>query len=189
MKIITNALSARRPDWKRKRAVKVMPPRKPGDPNPVLRASMERTFETYTLRTTTNSSRARLDELLVRLPRSVADPVRKYVDELLSPRRRGRPSGDDNRELTIAREVAKVRAAAVTQGRPSEHEIDLRTSRQTPQTFAVDGPNIRSQASGPHRFLGRSMSGRLVANNPPIFRYTNLLAARSCMRIVGAAPN
>ena len=29
MKIITNALSARRPDWKRKRAVKVMPPRKP----------------------------------------------------------------------------------------------------------------------------------------------------------------
>ena len=28
-KIINNALSARRPDWKRKRAVKVMPPRKP----------------------------------------------------------------------------------------------------------------------------------------------------------------
>ena len=42
MKIITNALSARRPDWKRKREVKVMPPRKPGDPNPVLRASIER---------------------------------------------------------------------------------------------------------------------------------------------------
>ena len=116
MKIITNALSARRPDWKRKRAVKVMPPRKPGDPNPVLRASMERTFETYTLKAT-NSSRARLDELLVRLPRSAADAVRKYIDELPSPRRRGRPSGDDNRELTIAREVAKVRAAAVTQRR------------------------------------------------------------------------
>ena len=118
MKIITDALSARRPDWKRKRDVMVTPPRKPGDPNPVLRASMERTFETYTLKATTNSSRARLDELLVRLPRSVADPVRKYVDELLSTRRRGRPSGDVNRELTIAREVAKVRAAAVTQGRP-----------------------------------------------------------------------
>ena len=118
MKIITNALSARSPDWKRKRDVMVTPPRKPGDPNPVLRTSMERTFETYTLRTTTNSSRARLDELLVRLPRSVADPVRKYVDELPSPRPRGRPSGDVNRELTIAREVAKVRAAEVTQGRP-----------------------------------------------------------------------
>jgi len=117
MKIITNALSARSPDWKRKRDVMVTPPRKPGDRNPVLRASMERTFETYTLRTTTNSSRARLDELLVRLPRSVADAVRKYVDELPSPRRRGRPSSDDNRELTIAREVAKVRAAEVTQGR------------------------------------------------------------------------
>ena len=50
MKIITNALSARRPDWKRKRAVKVMPPRKPGDPNPVLRASIERTFDNFTLR-------------------------------------------------------------------------------------------------------------------------------------------
>ena len=118
MKIITNALSARSPDWKRKRAVKVMPPRKPGDRNPVLRASMERTFETYTLRTTTNSSRARLDELLVGLPQSVADPIRECIDELLSPRRRGRPSSDVNRELTIAREVAKVRAAAVTQGRP-----------------------------------------------------------------------
>ena len=117
MKIITNALSAYSPDWKRKREVMVTPPRKPGDRNPVLRASMERTFETYTLRTTTNSSRARLDELLVRLPRSVADAVRKYVDELPSPRRRGRPSSDDNRELTIAREVAKVRAAEVTQGR------------------------------------------------------------------------
>ena len=118
MKIISNALSARRPDWKRERDVMVTPPRKPGDPNPVLRASMERTFETYTLKATTNSSRARLDELLVRLPPSVADAVRKYGDELPSPRRRGRPSGDDNRELTIAREVAKVRAAAVTQGRP-----------------------------------------------------------------------
>ena len=46
MKIITNALSARRPDWKRKRDVMVTPPRKPGDPNPVLRASIERTFDT-----------------------------------------------------------------------------------------------------------------------------------------------
>ena len=54
MKIITNALSARRPDWKRKRAVKVMPPRKPGDPNPVLRASIERTFDTYRLKATTS---------------------------------------------------------------------------------------------------------------------------------------
>ena len=117
MKIITNALSARSPDWKRKRDVMVTPPRKPGDPNPVLRASIERTFKAYRLKATTNSSRARLDELLVRLPRSVADPVRKCVDELLSPRRRGRPSGDVNRELTIAREVAKVRAAEVTQGR------------------------------------------------------------------------
>jgi len=116
MKIITNALSAYSPDWKRKREVMVTPPRKPGD-HPVLRASIERTFKTYRLKATTNASRARLDELLVRLPRSVADAVRKYVDELPSPRRRGRPSSDDNRELTIAREVAKVRAAEVTQGR------------------------------------------------------------------------
>ena len=47
MKIITNALSARRPDWKRKRDVMVTPPRKPGETNPVLRASIERTFDTF----------------------------------------------------------------------------------------------------------------------------------------------
>ena len=69
MKIITNALSARRPDWKRKRDVMVTPPRKPGEPNPVLRASIEDTCDNFGLaEEATRSPRVRLDELLVRFP-------------------------------------------------------------------------------------------------------------------------
>jgi hypothetical protein len=56
-----------------------------------------------------------LDKLLVEVPQQQADCIRELFDELLSPRRRGRPSNDD--ELTIAREVAKARAGAITQGR------------------------------------------------------------------------
>ena len=63
MKIITNALSARRPDWKRKRDVMVMPPRKPGDPNPVLRASIENTFDDFGWMEPTPSPRVRLEEI------------------------------------------------------------------------------------------------------------------------------
>ena len=46
MKIITNALSARRPDWKRKRAVKVMPPRKPSTIHGLIEAGAIRSAET-----------------------------------------------------------------------------------------------------------------------------------------------
>jgi hypothetical protein len=108
MKIITNALSARRPDWKRKRAVKVMPPRKPGDPNPVLRASIENTFDNFGLvDEPTPSPRARLDELLVGVQQPRADRIRELFDESLSPRRRGRPSSDEWRAFRIAREVLR----------------------------------------------------------------------------------
>jgi hypothetical protein len=45
MKIITNALGARR-DWKRKRAVKVVPPRKPSTIHGLIEAWVIRSAET-----------------------------------------------------------------------------------------------------------------------------------------------
>ena len=121
MKIITNAVSARRREWKRKRAVKVMPPRKPGDPNPVLRASIERALDNF-VDEPTPSPRVRLDKRLVGVPQPQADCIRELVDELLSPRCRGRPSSDEWRAFTIAREVlsekvARENAAATAKGR------------------------------------------------------------------------
>ena len=111
MKIITNALSARRPDWKRKRAVKVMPPRKPGDPNPVLRASIERTFDTFGMDGEPNSNPLeRLEEILRRLgPRPEVDQIREIFKEIQSPTR-GRPARRDGLSFRIAREVANYEA-------------------------------------------------------------------------------
>ena len=91
MKIITNAVSARRREWKRKRAVKVMPPRKPGDPNPVLRAFIEREFATFGMDGEPNSN-----------------PLFK---EIQSPTR-GRPARRDGLSFRIAREVANRREVA-----------------------------------------------------------------------------
>ena len=107
MKIITNALSARRPDWKRKRAVKVMPPRKPGDPNPVLRASIENAFDTFGRDGKPNSNPLeRLEEVLRRLgPRPGVDEIREIFKEIQAPKR-GRPARRDGLSLRIAREVA-----------------------------------------------------------------------------------
>jgi ribosomal protein S7 len=116
MKIITNALSARRPDWKRKRAVKVMPPRKPGDPNPVLRASIENTFDTFGMDGEPNMNPLeRLEEILRRLgPRPEVDQIRETVKEIQSPPR-GRPARRDGRSFRIAREVADRRITAAGQ--------------------------------------------------------------------------
>ena len=116
MKIITNALSARRPDWKRKRAVKVMPPRKPGDPNPVLRASIKKafdTFDTFGMGGEPNSNPLeRLEEILRGLgPRPEVDQIREIFKEIQSPTR-GRPARRDGLSFRIAREVAIRRDVA-----------------------------------------------------------------------------
>jgi len=113
MKIITNALSARRPDWKRKRAVKVMPPRKPGDPNPVLRASIGRTFDTFGMNGEPNSNPLeRLEEILSGLgSRPKVDQIREIFKEIQSPTR-GRPARRDGLSFRIAREVANRREVA-----------------------------------------------------------------------------
>jgi hypothetical protein len=122
MKIITNALSARRPDWKRKRAVKVMPPRKPGDPNPVLRASIENAFDTFGMDGKPNSNPLeRLEEVLRRLgPRPEADEIRELLKEIQSPTR-GRPARRDGLPFRIAREVADRRNTAA--GRKSRRKM------------------------------------------------------------------
>src|SRR4029078_1884155 len=113
MKIITNALSARRPDWKRKRAVKVMPPRKPGDPNPVLRASIARPFAIFGMDGEPNSNPLeRLEEILRGLgPRPEVDQIREIFKEIQSPTR-GRPPRRDALSFRIAREVANRREVA-----------------------------------------------------------------------------
>ena len=148
MKIITNALSARRPDWKRKRAVKVMPPRKPGDPNPVLRASMENTFDNFADQPTP-SPRVRLDKLLVGVPQPQADRIRELVDELLSPRRRGRPSSDEWRAFRVAREVlrekvVREKAAATPKGRrPSMKSIYGQVAKRHKLSPSMVGKHYR----------------------------------------------
>ena len=113
MKIITNALSARRPDWKRKRDVIVTPPRKPGETNPVLRASIERTFDTFGMDGEPNSNPLeRLEEILRGLgPRPEVDQIREIFKEKQSPTR-GRPARRDGRPFRIAREVANRREVA-----------------------------------------------------------------------------
>src|SRR5580765_2788878 len=87
MKIVTNALSARSPDWKRKRDVMVTPPRKPGETNPVLLASIERTFDTFGMDGEPNSNPLkRLEEVLRGLgPRPEVDQIRKIFKEIQSP--------------------------------------------------------------------------------------------------------
>ncbi len=124
MKIITNALSARRPDWKRKRAVKVMPPRKPGDPNPVLRASIERTFDTFGMDGEPNSNPLeRLEEILRGLgPRPEVDQIREIFKEIQSPTR-GRPARRDGLSFRIAREVADRRDRCC---RPKSREASMK---------------------------------------------------------------
>ena len=114
MKIITNALSARSPDWKRKRDVMVTPPRKPGDPNPVLRAFIEREFATFGMDGEPNSNPLkRLEEVLRRLgPRPEVDQIREIFKEKQSPTR-GRPARRDGLSFRIAREVANRREVAV----------------------------------------------------------------------------
>ena len=113
MKIITNALSARRPDWKRKRAVKVMPPRKPGETNPVLLSSIEKTFDKFGMEGEPSSNPLeRLEEILCRLgPRPEVDQIREIFKEIQSPKR-GRPARRDGLSLRIAREVADLRITA-----------------------------------------------------------------------------
>ena len=127
MKIITNALSARSPDWKRKRAVKVMPPRKPGDPNPVLRASIERTFDKFGMDGEPNSNPLeRLEEILRGLgPRPEVDQIREIFKEIQSPTR-GRPARRDGLSFRIAREVADRQASLLRQKcREAKHEGNL----------------------------------------------------------------
>ena len=86
-----------------------MPPRKPGDPNPVLRASIERTFDTFGMDGEPNSNPLeRLEEILRRLgPRPEVDQIREIFKEIQSPTR-GRPARPrDGLSLRIAREVAE----------------------------------------------------------------------------------
>jgi hypothetical protein len=95
------------PVWRPKRAVKVMPPRKPGEPNPVLRASIERTFDTFGMDGEPNSNPLkRLEAILRGLgPRPEVDQIREIFKEIQSPTR-GRPARRDGLSLRIAREVA-----------------------------------------------------------------------------------
>ena len=118
MKIITNALSARRPDWKRKRDVIVTPPRKPGETNPVLLASIERTFDTFGMDGEPNSNPLeRLEEILRGLgPRPEVDQIREIFKEIQSPTR-GRPARRDGLSFRIAREVADRSIAAPPKSR------------------------------------------------------------------------
>lgn len=106
------------PDWQPKRAVKVMPPRKPGDPNPVLRASIERTFDTFGMGGEPNSNPLeRLEEILRGLgPRPEVDQIREIFKEKQSPTR-GRPARRDGLSFRIAREVADRSIAAPPKSR------------------------------------------------------------------------
>jgi hypothetical protein len=107
MKIITNALSARRPDWKRKRAVKVMPPRKPGDRNPVLRAFIE--FDTFGMDGGRMNPQAvgRSSGAWVLAPRSIKSG--RYSE---NNRPRAVAARRDGLSFRIAREVANRREVA-----------------------------------------------------------------------------
>jgi hypothetical protein len=96
MKIITNALSARRPDWKGKRAVKVMPQRKPGDPNPVLLAPIKKAFDTFDTfgmggEPNSNPLERLEDRRGVRIPNRALAAMRKGA-QLRLQYRDGRPS-------------------------------------------------------------------------------------------------
>jgi len=118
MKIITNALSARSPDWKRKRDVMVTPPRKPGEKNPVLRAFIEREFAIFGMDGEPNSNPSeRLEEILRGLgPRPEVDQIREIFKEKQSPTR-GRPARRDGLSFRIAREVADRSIAAPPKSR------------------------------------------------------------------------
>ena len=106
------------PDWQPKRAVKVMPPRTQGDPNPVLRASIERTFDTFGMGGEPNSNPLeRLEEILRGLgPRPEVDQIREIFKEIQSPTR-GRPARRDGFSFRIAREVADRSIAAPPKSR------------------------------------------------------------------------
>jgi hypothetical protein len=122
MKIMTNAVSARLRDWKRKRDVMVTPPRKPGETNPVLRASIERTFDTFGMDGEPNSTPLeRLEEILRGLgPRPEVDQIREIFNEIQSPTR-GRPARRDGLSRRIAREVADRRVTVA--GRKSRSSM------------------------------------------------------------------
>jgi len=87
-----------------------MPPRKPGDPNPVLRASIERTFDKFGMGEPNSNPLERLEEVLRGLgPRPEVDQIREIFKEIQSPTR-GRPARRDG--FRIAREVANRREVA-----------------------------------------------------------------------------
>ena len=123
-----------------------MPPRKQGDTNPVLRASIERTFDTFGMDGEPNSTPRTVGRNSARMgPRPEVDQIREIFKEKQSPTR-GRPARRDGLSFRIAREVANRREVA-------DRQIKAAGRKSKPSMKAIYGEvakhNELSDNNGP----------------------------------------